>query len=84
MNTFIKGDAMPKIIEDVRESALALSRRILLEEGAQALTIRRVAADLGLGTGTIYNYLPSKDVLLAQIMLEDLHLLIALFEDILL
>ena len=62
---------MPKIIEDVREDVLALSRRILLEEGPQALVIRRVASDLGLATGTIYNYFPSKDVLLAEIMLED-------------
>ena len=62
---------MPKIIENVKEKAVAEARRELLGEGYNAMTIRRVAAAIGIGTGTIYNYFPSKEYLAACVMLED-------------
>ena len=62
---------MPKIIDNVRERAIAEARRLMLEESYENLTIRRVAAGLNVAVGTLYNYFPSKDFLIAGVMLED-------------
>ena len=62
---------MPKIIENVREKAIAEARRELLADGYDGMTMRRVAAEIGIGLGTVYNYFPSKEYLAAGVMLED-------------
>ena len=72
---------MPKIIENVRERAISLARDLLIREGYAALTVRRVATSMGIAPATIYNYFPSKDNLIACIMLEDWQKLMAEFEE---
>ena len=62
---------MPKIIEGAREKILANARRRLFEKGYQHLSLREVAKESGIATGTIYNYFANKDYLIASIMLED-------------
>ena len=62
---------MPKIIENVRERAIAEAREVLAREGYAAMTVRRVAKALGIAPATIYNYFPSKEDLAACVMLED-------------
>jgi AcrR family transcriptional regulator len=62
---------MPKIIENIRENLLAEARRQVMEQGYAAMTIRSVAKACGVGVGTVYNYFPSKDMLVASFMLED-------------
>lgn len=62
---------MPKVIEDLRETILCNSKAMLLGQGYEKLTIRSVAATCHVAVGTIYNYFPSKDVLVASVMLED-------------
>ena len=62
---------MPKIIENIREKLLEEAKRQVIENGQSAMTIRSVATACGVGTGTVYNYFPSKDVLVANFMLED-------------
>ncbi len=62
---------MPKIIENIREKLLTEAKRQVSEEGYSAMTIRSVATACGVGTGTVYNYFPSKDMLVASFMLED-------------
>ena len=62
---------MPKIIENVREKLLEEAKRQVKEQGYSAMTIRSVATACGVGTGTVYNYFPSKDILVASFMLED-------------
>lgn len=62
---------MPKIIEGAREKILANARRRLFEKGYQHLSLREVAKESGIATGTIYNYFVNKDYLIANIMLED-------------
>ena len=62
---------MPKIIENIREKLLAEAKRQVSESGYSAMTIRSVATACGVGTGTVYNYFPSKDMLVASFMLED-------------
>ncbi len=62
---------MPKIIENIRERLLEEAKRQVRELGYSAMTIRSVATACGVGTGTVYNYFPSKDMLVASFMLED-------------
>ena len=62
---------MPKIIENIREKLLEEAKRQVSESGYSSMTIRSVATACGVGTGTVYNYFPSKDMLVASFMLED-------------
>ena len=62
---------MPKIIEGAREKILVNAKRRLFENGYQHLSLREVAKESGIATGTIYNYFVNKDYLIANIMLED-------------
>ena len=58
----------------MREATIKLieeAKRQVVENGYSAMTIRSVATACGVGTGTVYNYFPSKDVLVANFMLED-------------
>ncbi len=62
---------MPKIIENIREKLLEEAKRQVKEQGYSSMTIRSVATACGVGTGTVYNYFPSKDMLIASFMLDD-------------
>lgn len=62
---------MPKIIENVREQLLAEARRQIAERGYADTTVRSVAGACGLAVGTVYNYFPSKEMLVASFMAED-------------
>ena len=62
---------MPKIIENLREQIIEEARKQLFENGYSKTTIRSVAAACGIGTGTMYNYFSSKDILISSFMLED-------------
>ena len=62
---------MPKIIEGAREKILENAKRRLFENGYQHLSLREVAKESGIATGTIYNYFTNKDYLIANIMLGD-------------
>ena len=62
---------MPKILENVRENLLQEAKKQVMEEGYSSMTIRSVASACGVGVGTVYNYFPSKDNLVANFMLED-------------
>ena len=62
---------MPKLIENLEANLIREARKQLEEKGYAAVTIRSVAAGCGVGVGTVYNYFPSKDALLASYMLED-------------
>lgn len=62
---------MPKIIENLPEKLVSEARRQVEKSGYSALTIRSVAKECGVGVGTVYNYYPSKEALVAAFMLED-------------
>lgn len=59
---------MPKTIDDPRQEILKQAKMILLDEGYKGLNMRKVAKECGFAVGTIYNYFPTKDDLLAQLM----------------
>ena len=71
---------MPKLLENIKEKAIEEARREMLSDGYRAMTIRRVAKELGIATGTLYNYFPSKEYLAAGVMLEDWQAQIHAFE----
>lgn len=62
---------MPKIIENLPERLAEEARRQIGESGFSAMTIRSVAKGCGVGVGTVYNYFPSKEALVATFMLSD-------------
>ena len=62
---------MPKIIDNVREELLKEAKKQLIENGYSYTTIRSVARGCGIAIGTVSNYFPSKDILIATFMMED-------------
>ena len=62
---------MPKIIENLPQRLAEEARRQIEGSGFSAMTIRSVAKGCGVGVGTVYNYYPSKEALVATFMLTD-------------
>ena len=62
---------MPKIIENLEARLIQEARKQIAEVGYGATTIRSVAKGCGVGVGTVYNYFPSKEALVATFMLGD-------------
>ncbi len=73
---------MPKILEDPRKHMLDEVERLVEEGGYTAVTVRAVASGCGVGVGTVYNYFPSKDALLAEYLLDDWRACIAAIEAV--
>ena len=62
---------MPKIIENVRGMLIDESKRQIKENGYDSVTIRGIAKGCSLGLGTFYNYFKSKDMLIANFLLDE-------------
>ena len=62
---------MPKIIDCSREALLEETRKILLEEGVSAFSIRELARRCGVSSGTIYNFFPSRAELFVNAIIGD-------------
>ena len=62
---------MPKIIENLRVRLMEEAKKQIVELGYASMTMRSIAKGCGVGIGTVYNYFPSKDALLAAYLLED-------------
>ncbi len=73
---------MPKILSDLKEKLLQEMEALLLEEGYSGITVRKVAQRCGVGVGTVYNYFPSKDAMLAEYLLVDWRKCIAVIEAV--
>ena len=62
---------MPKIIENLQTRLLEEAKTQIESAGYGAMTIRSIAKACGVGVGTVYNYFPSKEALVAAYLLED-------------
>lgn len=61
---------MPKIIADVKQQLLAVANRMITEEGYEKLSVRAIAKECNIATGTIYNYFKNKEELFVGVILE--------------
>jgi AcrR family transcriptional regulator len=61
---------MPKIVDHdrYRQELLSQCLNVIAEKGYAAITMRQIAAGLGVSTGTLYHYFPSKDSLFDQLV----------------
>ena len=71
---------MPKVLDNPRQKLLQEARRQVEEKGYSAMTIRSVAKACHVSVGTVYNYFPSKEALVAAYMLEDWKTCLAMIE----
>ena len=62
---------MPKIIENLKDRLIVEAEKQIEESGYGAVTIRSVAKACSVGIGTVYNYFPSKEALIATHLLVD-------------
>ena len=65
---------MPKIIENLKDRLILEAHRQIEQNGYASVTIRSIAGGCGVGVGTVYNYFPSKDALVATWLLQDWNL----------
>lgn len=61
---------MPKIVDhdQYRQELLYRCFDLIAEKGYAAITMRQIAQGLGVSTGTLYHYFPSKEELFAQLV----------------
>ncbi len=64
---------MPKVVnhDEYRRELLGKCFELFAEKGYASLTMREIAQNLGVSTGTLYHYFPSKEVLFEQFV-EDM------------
>jgi AcrR family transcriptional regulator len=62
---------------ELRDTILAAARRIFIEEGAEALTMRRIADAIEYSPGTIYSYFESREAIAIQLVREGFEKLVA-------
>lgn len=61
---------MPKVVDHgaYRRQLLAGCVKLFASKGYGSLTMRQIAASLGISTGTLYHYFPSKEALFEQLL----------------
>jgi AcrR family transcriptional regulator len=62
---------------ELRDTILAAARRIFVEEGAEALTMRRIADAIEYSTGTIYLYFESREAIAIHLVREGFEKLVS-------
>ncbi|WP_430387955.1 TetR/AcrR family transcriptional regulator [Dyella sp. 20L07] len=69
---------MPKALseqetEAFRERLCTVAARLYVEEGPSAVTMRRLAVDIGVGTMTAYRYFANKEQIITAVRARGLH-----------
>jgi len=59
--------------DSVRRALMDAARHVLVQDGYDGLTVRRVAERAEYSLGTVYSYFADKDDLLYTLVLEDFH-----------
>jgi AcrR family transcriptional regulator len=67
----IREEAMPKVIENLRERIIEEGRTLLLQKNYSGYNIREIARNCGIGLGTFYNYFQNKEELAGEIFRKD-------------
>lgn len=62
---------MPKIIENLKETIILESRKLLTDKGYENFNVREIAKKCNIALGTFYNYFSTKDELILEIVRED-------------
>lgn len=62
---------MPKIISNLENKIFDAAKSELKKKGYKNLSVRAIADKCSIALGTIYNYYPSKEILVAMIINED-------------
>ena len=72
---------MPKIVDrqQYRKQLLQQSFELFAEIGYGNITMRQLAQKLGVSTGTLYHYFPSKEAMFLQLVTEQTQQAIAIF-----
>ena len=60
---------MPKDLGDVHEQIISAAKEMLLQN--ESFSIRALSTKVGIATGTVYNYFPTKEAVIAAVMSED-------------
>lgn len=61
---------MPQKIEGARQKLLACGKKLLLENGYGGLGVKALTAACGMAAGTFYQYFPSKEAFVIEIVEE--------------
>ncbi len=61
---------MQERLADNRQRILQVTRRLIAEDGFRGASVAAVASEVGLSTGAIYNYFPSKAALFVEVLTE--------------
>lgn len=61
---------MPKILESPKESIIEHAKRIIMRDGYNSFTMRKISEESGIAIGTIYNYFPNKKDLTVELMMD--------------
>lgn len=61
---------MPKIVnhDEYRQKILGKSLRLFARKGYNNINMKEIAAEIGVSTGTLYHYFPSKEKMLAEMI----------------
>lgn len=59
---------MPKVIDNVKEDILEKALKMLYDGDIDDVNIRRIAKECNIGMGTVYNYFPSKQELMKDVL----------------
>lgn len=73
---------MPKVFDNLKETIIQESRKLLSNKGYKDLNIREIAKNSDIASGTFYNYFSSKDDLILEIVREDWRQITDLIEDL--
>lgn len=68
---------------DLVDAMLTATARVLCEEGADALTTNRIAEVAGVSIGSLYQYFPGKEALLAGVLERELERDVVVIQDML-
>ena len=63
---------MPKIVDhdEYRSTLLEATTGIFAQHGYSSISMREIASELGVSTGTLYHYFPNKEALFRAVMLS--------------